>query len=859
MSSIRVPHAPGRIRTPDQRLRVFVSSTLGELAEERRILRAAIENMQMFPVMFETGARPYPPRSLYRSYLEQSHIFVAVYWQSYGWVAPDMEVSGLEDELLLSVEKPRLIYLKQPAPDREPRLKAMLDRIRDAGDVSYKHFRAPEELADLVSKDIALLLTERFRTEEGEPAVDLPNLPVPQTRLIGRQKEVEEISALLGRDDVHLVTVTGPGGVGKTRCAIEAANRLRGETGIETTYVALDAIVDPSLVLPAVAAALGMRTESALSLTETLIDYLAPKRHLLLLDNFEQIVDAAPQLSGILAAAPNLKMLVTSRVVLKLRGEREYELSPLPIPPPESRSLEALAASPAVELFIDRARDIIPGFGLIEDHAHAVAETCRRLEGLPLAIELAAARIRLFSPPDLLRRLGRCLDELKGGPVDAPARHRALRATIEWSHSLLSEPERILLRRLAVFSDGWTIEAAERICGDDPARVADSLCSLVEKSLVRVHHLDTEARFRMLETVRAFAQERLIAGGEEAALRELHATYFLEYAERARPHLEGPGQAEWLHLVGHENENLRSAIQWCRAQDDLPGLVRFACSLKTYWWLRVQLPEQRAWMEEILPRTRDLPDSSRASFLLAVVMAIFEAGDFHQVGPLLKETVECARRADYPSGLAWGLALLGAHAVEVGETEAAVAYALEAESTARRGPDTWTRFYVLTIYGNIQAVVNRLEDAIEVHLEALELARQMENPLQIAHARVELGLLGLLAGDLELAVPHLDEAAILLRDLHHREGLSYLLDARGIQALVLGDPIRAATAFAAADHVREMTRIEMWPPIRLLRQGYSDRVALELDAALLASAVERGRGMTTDEALEFAQGGGTDQ
>ena len=342
----------GVIRTPDQRVRVFISSTLTELAAERRAARDAVTQLRLVPVMFELGARPYPPRPVYQAYLAQSQIFVGIYWQSYGWIAPGEQVSGLEDEYRLSAGLPRLIYVKSPATEREPRLAEWLARIRDTGEVSYQHFSAPAELRGLVEDDLAVLLSERFEmAESGDGAAEetplAGALPVPATPLLGREREVAAIGDLVVKEGVRLVTLTGPGGVGKTRLMVEAAHRLGPGFADGARCIKLAAVTAADLVAAAIAAGLGLNT-SAGHLTSDLESYLRPRRLLVAVDNFEQVVGAAPLLAELLAAAPGLVVLVTSRTVLRLRGEHEFSVPSLPVPPagvpPDPQQLHGYAS-----------------------------------------------------------------------------------------------------------------------------------------------------------------------------------------------------------------------------------------------------------------------------------------------------------------------------------------------------------------------------------------------------------------------------------------------------------------------------------------------------------------------------------
>ena len=456
------------IRTPDQRLRVFVSSTLQELAAERQAVRDAVTRLRLVPVMFELGARPHPPRQVYRSYLAQSQVFVGVYWQSYGWVAPGEQVSGLEDEYLLSAGLPRLIYVKSPAPERESRLAEMLTRIRDDGDVSYQHFSAAAELQRLVENDLAVLLSERFEmAPSGDGAAGGASLagalPVPATPLVGRDDDAAAVGDLVRAEGVRLVTLTGPGGVGKSRLAVEVAQRLGPGFQDGVRFVELGSVRAAELVTAAIAAALGLNTSGGALITD-LKSYLRARRLVLVLDNFEQVMGAAPLVAELLGAAPGVVALVTSRMVLRLSGEHEFPVPTLPVPPIGAGGDAAeVQRCASVRLFVQRAQAASAGFELTSGNAGAVAEICRRLDGLPLAIELAAARVRLLPPQALLARLDDRMGLLTGGARDLPERQQTLRSTLDWSFDLLSGGEQALFARLGVFAGTFDLPAAEAV------------------------------------------------------------------------------------------------------------------------------------------------------------------------------------------------------------------------------------------------------------------------------------------------------------------------------------------------------------------------------------------------------------
>ncbi|HET8985488.1 MAG TPA: DUF4062 domain-containing protein, partial [Trueperaceae bacterium] len=446
-----------QILTPDQRIRVFVSSTLDELAPERAAVKDVISDLRLTPVMFELGARPHQPADLYRAYLSQSDVFVGIYGERYGWVAPGSQVSGLEDEYQLSATMPTLLYIKEPAPAREERLVQLLTRIRDDGRASYRRYGSPEELAQLLGDDLAVLVTERFhssrltdhdaaparslsssvldaprRGELGaawpalaaeEPRQPLEASPLPQavTSFVGRQVSTNQLFELIARDDVRLVTLLGPGGIGKSRLALEFSRMVRSRFPDGIAFVPLDAVRDSELVASEIGIALGIRESVGAGVLERLIESLADREFLLVLDNFEGLLDAVPTVSKLLASAPKLKVLVTSRTVLRASGEIVYQVPPMQLPPPgTTQSPKEAMVFGGVRLFVERAKAVSPDFQLEEDNVEAIVDICRRLDGLPLAIELAAARTRTLSAAALRERMTRRLPMLTGGPRDAP-------------------------------------------------------------------------------------------------------------------------------------------------------------------------------------------------------------------------------------------------------------------------------------------------------------------------------------------------------------------------------------------------------------------------------------------------------
>jgi predicted ATPase len=651
------PSEAGMIRTPDQRVRVFVSSTLTELAAERRAVRDAVTRLRLVPVMFELGARPHPPQPVYRAYLAQSQVFVAIYWQSYGWSAPGEQTSGLEDEYELSAGMPRLIYVKSPAPDREPRLAQLLARIQDEGGVSYRQFAEPAELQQLVENDLAVLLSERFEmTRPGQVAAGgaplAEALPVPATPLLGRERQAAAIEDLVAGQGVRLVTLTGPGGVGKSRLMVEAARRLGPGFADGVQFVDLAAVSAADLVAPAIAAGLGLST-SAGQLTADLQAYLRPRRLLLALDNFEQVIAAAPLLAELLAAAAGLVVLVTSRAVLRLSGEHEFAVPTLPAPPAGAApGPEELRRYASVSLFTERAHAAVAGFELTAGNAAAVAEICRRLDGLPLAIELAAARVRLLPPQALASRLDQRFSVLTGGARDLPERQQTLRSTLEWSFGLLPAGEQALFARLGVFVGSFSLPAAEAVgagSADEgragrPGPVMDTLAALIDSSLVRPQTGGGEPRFALLETIREYARERLREGGDWVPAHDRHAAYFLALAEPVAADLAGLGQLAWLDRLETEHDNVWAAMSWLVDHGPLEQAVHLSLVTTRFWWLRGHVAEYARLGDDFVAGSKDLLPYQHALALTQAGFIFIGNGDparaqavFEQSLPLYRQ------------------------------------------------------------------------------------------------------------------------------------------------------------------------------------------------------------------------------
>src|SRR5215469_5576041 len=690
------PIAAPVIRTPDQRVRVFVSSTLDELAAERVAAREAIAQLHLTPVLFESGARPYPPRELYEAYLTQSDIFLGLYWQRYGWVSPSMKVSGLEDEYQLSAGKPRLIYIKTPAPEREPGLQRLLDRIRADGNASYQHFTTPKELGERIANDLALLLTERFaQAPRRADAVHPAPLPVWRDHLIDREQEVALVRELLVRQDVGLVTLTGPGGVGKTRVAVQVASELASQFADGAAFVSLAQLHDADLVVQTVAQALQVAEVPGQAIDERLLGYLRQRQLLLVLDNGEQLVSAAPLAAQALEGAPRLKLLVTSREPLRLSTERVVPIQPLALPDPRHLlELDTLAQVASVALFLERGRAVNPDFALTADNATTIVEICRRLDGLPLALELAAARLSLLTPQALLSRMKHRLPVLTRGARDLPQRQQTLRNTLAWSYDLLDEREQHLFRQLAVFVGSFPLEAVEAVWTDEGSSTSSSsspssdegvelIAQLLDKSLIQpADSVDGEPYFRMLDTIREYALEHLVASGEEQAVKRRHADFYLRLAETAEPHLLYPERDAWLERLERGHDNLRAALTWCISEHSAARTgLRLAGALSWFWYQHGYLREGRTFLETLLARSEQGDDSAaRGKALYGASLLGWAQGDSGVAVEQAEESVSLFRALGDAYWLALALVMLGSIQLSQGKLEAARASLEESRS-----------------------------------------------------------------------------------------------------------------------------------------------------------------------------------
>lgn len=681
------------------------------------------------------------------------------------------------------------------------------------------------------------------------------NLPAQRTSFVGREREVPLIKELL--IGPGLLTLTGAGGSGKTRLALQAARELLDQYPDGIFFVELAPITDPRLIPSSIAASVGARAEGRRPVLETLCDHLRNREMLLVVDNFEQVLEGAHIMADLLAAAPRLRILVTSREPLHVSGEQEFAVPPLILPNiGEARVPEHLARYEAVTLFVQRATAVDPGFRINESNAQAVAELCHRLDGLPLAIELAASRVKVLTPEAILERLEHRLDVLTGGPVDMPARQRTLRQAIGWSYDLLNETERALFMRLSVFAGGWTLEAAEFVANQGAEFGRDLLefvASLVNKSLVTRTSISGAVRFGMLETIREFGVEQLNAEFEAEATRDRHAFYFLQAAEKAELHLRGLEQKRWLDELESEHDNLRACLRRAIDAGDSKSGLRLVGSLWRYWHLRGHLAEGRRWAEEVL----GLPGSSRrdaerARALTALGGLAYWQEDLPVVRRTYEEALAIARELGDRSAEAEGIYNLSYAPAYEGDLDSAVAMFEESRAmfeSLGQSRGVADALWILGIAARLEGDLARSRALAE---ESLQLHREAEDRFGITDALHTLGRTALAQEDLTTAATCCLEALANDEEVGNRTGMAIVLDNLAAQASVLGQHLRALRIGGASEAIKETAGGHAPPPLIDLPDP-REAARLTLNEAAVQAAWQEGRAMTLEQALAYAR------
>lgn len=764
--------------------------------------------------------------------------------------------------------------------------------LRDQGQHRLKDLAHPEHIFQLASPDLPSEFPALLSLDT------LPNnLPRQLTSFVGREREMADVKALLGKS--LLLTLTGTGGSGKTRLAFQVAADLVGDYPDGVWLVEFASLADPSLVLRSVAAAVGVREErGGRPLLDKLIEVLQPKSLLLLFDNCEHLLAACAELAVfLLQACPSLRILATSQEPLRVDGEVTYHVPSLSLPDLQRLpSFDQLTQYEAIHLFVDRAGLSSPGFRLTERNALLVAQVCHRLDGIPLAIELAAARVKAMSVEQIAERLNERFRLLTLGARNAPPRHQTLRAALDWSYELLTAQEQTLLRRLAIFAGGFTLDAAEVMCADERVSksvVLDLLTALVDRSLVIFGQQEEPPRYRLLETVRLYGLERLQASGEEVAMRTRHREWYLHFAEKAESELQGPSQRTWLDRLEVEHDNLRAALDWSR-RDEAGGEagLRLAGTLWRFWEVHGHWSEGREWLDGMLARNGSAPTSVRVKALNGAAYLAYYQGDLPRVQALAEETLELAREIGDKRGTAACLNLLGLQACRLGDHARAAALGDESLTMSREAGDQWSVAHALLVLGLVAQAQGNNDRATSLLEEALTMFRTLSDKWGSAMTLMGLGLVVRARGDDQRAsalfeqalgtfrelgdkgrsafiLSHLaivawkqqnhtrsavlfEESLALQRDLRNKPGIATILMGLAVAAAGLGQSDRAAVLFGAAETLSESVGIPLSPSIPAAYQSHiASLKARLLEDAAFAIAWAKGRAMTLEEAIAY--------
>jgi len=674
-----------------------------------------------------------------------------------------------------------------------------------------------------------------------------------RTRLVGRERELETLSAALASDDVRLVTITGLGGIGKSRLVAEACAALERDEPGHVFVVLLAALRDSNLVLPTIARDLGI-ADAGTAVLDDLAHYLTGRRALLVLDTFEPVIEAATSVGELIDRVSDLTVLVTSRAPLRLRGEREFPVGPLPVRPRDSPGVDRF---PAEALFEERALAARPGLVMDEASQDIVAEVCRRLSGVPLALELAAARVRHMSLAALQAQLDDPLRLLTGGERDLPERQQTMSATIAWSHDLLWPEERILFRRLSCFAGGWTLAAAEGVCLDEQlarSRVLEALGRLAEQGLVVPDDYESAQRWRMLDPIWHFAAQCLAEAGEQELVRRRHAEFFAELAERAEPEIRAGAQSTWRRVLRPDSDNVRTALQWAFESGDAEVALRLVASMWMFWRMEGAFGEGSSWLERALAMDAPVGSPHRLRAMWGAAWLVYQRGDYERAIALGNQLEALSRESGQSLGRRNALTILGHVATARGRAAEAIAPLQEAVDISRAEGARW---HLATSLLNLGMAllhcgeVARAEDLLHQAVAGFEAQGDRHF---VARTIIQLGYLSIVAGDFDRAAARFGEAMQAFLDLDEMWGMADVLEGSAAAAAGRGEAERAAVLSGAALSAFATISTSSLGPDLAISRPLLEQARASLGDASWESAVNRGRSMSLEAATRFAQG-----